>query len=334
MVAMGHTGTINRMKQAGIMRAEGDAWHTTGTFTNLLLDAINKELRDGYEEPVFTWDIWARQGTSVQDLKTINRIQFSEFPDLQDVAEGEKYPERKTSDAKESYKPQKKGGLFTITWETVVNDDLDAISRIPQMQGVAARRKQNKSVYQVLFDNATMADTGALFNSTAVTTAGGHNNLTGSGTAISETSLNVAYAAMMVQPNLGGEIVGAVPKYLIVPAAISATALQTVTSLTPPTVGGSAPGTSNTKNLYGPGGARQLEVIVEPQLDANSATAWYLAADKSTIDTVELTFLAGEETPVLESEWQMETDVFSYKIRQTYGVHAIDWRGLYKNPGA
>jgi hypothetical protein len=86
------------------------------------------------------------------------------------------------SDAKESYKIAKYGNMFTITWETVVNDDLDAISRIPAMQGAACRRLQNQTVYGVLTSNPTMSDTGALFNATAQTTAGGHANLdTGAG---------------------------------------------------------------------------------------------------------------------------------------------------------
>ena len=326
LVAMGHSPTISRMRHSGIMRAT-DAGHTTGTFTNLLLDAMNKSLVDGYEEATFTWDMWARQGNSTADLKAIHRIRYSEFPDLQDIPEGKLYPEGKTSDAKESYTPQKKGRVLTITWETIVNDDMDAISRVPAMQGTAARRKQNKSVYAELTDNAALSDGVALFHST-------HGNLAGSGAVISEATLNAAYAAMMVQTNLGGEIIGVIPRYLIVPAAISATALQTTVSVTPPTVGGSTPGTSGTINLYGPSGSRQLEVIVEPQLDANSTTAWYLAAEKSQIDTVELTFLEGEESPVLESEWDFDSDVYKYKIRQTYGTKALDHRGLYKNPGA
>lgn len=325
MVSLGHPGTISRMQHTGIMRS-GTAWHTTGTFLNLLLDAKNKSLVDGYEEAPFTWGRWARQGNSVSDLKQIHRIRYSEYPDLKDVPEGKPYPEGKTSDAKESYSPRKKGSIMTTTWETIVNDDMDAISRVPQMQGTAARRKQNKSIYAELTDNEAMADDVPLFHSS-------HFNL-GSAAAISEASLNAAYAAMMVQKNLGGEIIGVVPKYLIVPAAISATADQFVTSATPPTVGGSSVGTSGTNNLYGPNGNRRLEVIVEPQLDSASTTAWYLAADNTQVDTVELTFLEGEENPVLESEWDFNTDVIKDKVRQTYGTKAIDWRGLYKNPGA
>jgi hypothetical protein len=48
---------------------------------------------------------------------------------------------------------------------------------LPQKMGNAMKRKMNRLSYQRLKDNPTMADTGALFNSTAVTTAGGHNNL-------------------------------------------------------------------------------------------------------------------------------------------------------------
>lgn len=326
-VAMGHKRTIERLQHTGEIRRDGNVWHTTGTLSNLMLDAQNKTLLAGYEESPVTWQMWARQAPSAADLRTIYRTKFSEAPDPSVVPEGKPYPEGKTSDAKESYKIEKYGEIFSVTWETIVNDDLDALSRIPQMHGAACRRKQNKVVYAVLTDNAAMADEVALFHAS-------HSNLAGSGAVISETTLNAAYAAMMVQTNLGGEIINVVPRYLIVPAAISATALQTMVSVTPPTVGGSAAGTSGTVNLYGPNGARQLQVVPEPQLDSNSATAWYLAAENSQVDTVELTFLQGEESPVLEQEWDFDTDTYKNKVRQTFAAAAIDHRGLYKNPGA
>jgi hypothetical protein len=73
---------------------------------------------------------------------------------------------------------------------------------------------------------------------------------------------------------------------------------------------------------------------VEPLLDANSSTAWYLAANNSQVDTVEITFLEGEQSPVLESEWDFDKDVYKNKVRQTFGVAPIDYRGLYKHNGA
>jgi len=329
LVAMGHPGTMNRF------RIQRDAYHTTGSFSNLLLDAANKTLLAGYEEAPYTWNMWARDAGTVADFKNINRIRFSEMGTPEMVPEGKEYKDAGMSDAKETYKINKYGNLFTVTWETVVNDDLDAISRIPAMQGAACRRLQNQAVYGVLTSNPTMADTGALFNATAQTSAGGHANLdTGAG-APSVTTLNAAFVKMMTKKGLRSDVILNIqPAFLIVPAALSATALQLIGSIADPSVGGSAAGNSNTKNIYGPNGDRPLKVIVEPLLDANSATAWYLAANNSQVDTVEITFLEGEQSPVLENEWDFDKDVYKYKVRQTFGVAPIDFRGLYKHAGA
>ena len=329
LVAMGHPGSMNRF------RIQRDAYHTTGSFSNLLLDAANKTLLAGYEEAPYTWEMWARNAGTTADFKNLNRIRFSEMGTPEMVPEGNTYPDAAMSDAKETYKINKYGNMFTITWETVVNDDLDAISRIPAMQGAACRRLQNQAVYGVLTANAAMADTGLLFNATAQTTAGGHANLATGAGAPSVTTLNTAYISMMTKKGLRSDVILNIqPAFLIVPAAISATALQLLGSIADPSVGGSASGNSNTKNIYGPNGDRPLKVIVEPLLDANSSTAWYLAANNSQVDTVEITFLEGEQSPVLENEWDFDKDVYKYKVRQTFGVAPIDYRGLYKHAGA
>ena len=329
LVAMGHPGTANRF------RIQRDAYHTTGSFSNLLLDAANKTLLAGYEEAPFTWNMWARDAGTTADFKNINRIRFSEMGTPEMVPEGKEYKDAGMSDTKETYKINKYGNMFTVTWETVVNDDLDAISRIPAMQGAACRRLQNQAVYGVLTANAAMADTGTLFNATAQTTAGGHANYASGAGAPSVTTLNTAYISMMTKKGLRSDVILNIqPAFLIVPAAISATALQLLGSIADPSVGGSTAGNSNTKNIYGPNGDRPLKVIVEPLLDANSSTAWYLAANNSQVDTVEITFLEGEQSPVLENEWDFDKDVYKYKVRQTFGVAPIDFRGLYKHNGA
>jgi hypothetical protein len=117
---------------------------------------------------------------------------------------------------------------------------------------------------------------------------------------------------------------------LIVPISVSAGALQLVGSLADPGAGGSAAGNSNSLNIYGPNGSRPLQVIVEPVLEAYSTTGWFMAADYASVDTVEVSFLQGEESPVLENEWDFNTDTYKYKVRQTFGVAAVDWRGVYK----
>ncbi len=318
--AIGDPKALARMR---IQRSD-PAYHTTGSFANLLMDAANKTLLAGYEEAPYTWNAWARQAGSVDDFKNINRIRFSESPDLEHVPEHSEYPEGVMSDSKESYRVEKFGKTFSVTWETVVNDDLDAISRIPAMHGNAARRTQNKKVYEVLTSNPTMGDGQALFSASHAS----GDNTSGASAAPSVTTLNAAFVKMMLQKGLNSDaILNIIPRYVIVPVALSATVLELFGSLSYV----AANTNSNVKNIYGPGGERPLTPIIEPQLDASSASVWYMAADPSQIDTVEISFLSGEESPVLENEWDFDKDCYKYKIRQTFGVKAIDWRGLFRN---
>lgn len=320
-IARAAIGDPKALARMNIQRSD-PAYHTTGTFANLMLDAANKTLLAGYEEAPYTWNLWARQAGSVDDFKAINRIRFSESPDLEHVPENSSYPEGVMTDSRESYKVEKFGKTFSVTWETVVNDDLDAISRIPAMHGNAARRIQNKKVYEVLTSNPTMGDGFGLFSASHVS----GDNTQGAG-APAVSTLNTAFVKMMLQKGLNSQtVLSVVPRYLIVPVALSATALELFSSLSY----NAANNNEGVRNIYGPGGERSLTPIIEPVLDGASSAAWYLAADPGQIDTVELSFLSGEESPVLENEWDFDKDCYKYKIRQTFGVKAIDWRGLLR----
>jgi hypothetical protein len=318
LVAMGHEPTIRRLR---IQRSEM-AFHSTGSFANLMLDAANKTLLAGYEEAEYTWNVWARTASPVADFKNINRVRFSEAPSLEMVPELGDYPEGKMSDSKESYKVEKFGTVFTVSWETIVNDDLDAISRVPAMQGNAARRTQNAKVYEVLTSNPLMGDGFTLFSASHPS----GSNISGSAGAPGVGTLNTAFTAMRKQKGLNGSVaLNLAPKFLIVPVDYEATAMELFSSISY----NAANNNEGVKNIYGPGGQRSLTLVADAVL--TNTTTWYLTADTSRIDTIELAFLQGEESPVLENEWDFDKDAYRYKIRQTFGVKAIDWRGVFRN---
>jgi hypothetical protein len=322
-IALAAMGSPSVQRRYNIERA----YHTSGMFGNILLDAVNKTLLEAYEEAPVTYSQWVRTAPAVQDFKAINRIRFSEAPDLEVVPEARPYKQLPMTDSKETYRIEKYGGIFTVSWETVVNDDLDAISRIPAMHGNAARRKVNKVCYNVLTSNPVMGDGNGLFSASHAS----GSNFANASAAPSVATLNTSFVAMMKQTGLTpGTIINVVPRYLIVPVGQSAAALQLISSIADPLAGGTAAGNANTNNIYGPSGMRPLNVIIEPILDSFSSTAWFLAADYANVDTVELSFLQGEESPVIENDWDFDTDVYKYKVRQTFGVAAVDWRGLYK----
>ena len=65
-----------------------------------------------------------------------------------------------------------------------------------------------------------------------------------------------------------------------------------------------------------------------------SETAWYLAASPNQIDTIEYAYLEGQQGAYIETRNGFDVDGVEIKCRLDFGAKAIDWRGLYKNPGA
>jgi hypothetical protein len=318
---MGHPQAIRRHRQI-IMR---DAYHTTGSFGNLLLDAVNKTLLASYEEAEYSYTIWARQGASTADLKAIHRMRFSEFPNLDMIAENQKYPDKQMTDSKETYRPDKYGAMLTFSWEAFINDDLDAFSKGPVMMGNAAKRTLNQKVYEVLTANDAMGDGVALFGSHA-----SGSNTSGAAAAPSVTTLNAGFAAMRRQKGLNSTVsINVAPRFLIHGPAYEATVDELLVS----TSYNAANNNEGVKNIYGPDGPQKRRLV--PVCDnalGDTNTDWFLAADQAQgVDTVEYTFLQGEESPVIDQEEDFDTDTYKFKIRQTFGVKAIDWRGLYRN---
>lgn len=304
--------------------SDGQAFHTTGNFANLLLDAQNKTLLKGFENTPSTYQIWARNAGTTKDFKAINRARLGEVGNLPTVPENANYTDLSVSDAKESYKVEKHGGVVSLTWETVVNDDLNAFSRMVQLQGSAARRTINKSVYDLLFSNPTMSDGVALFHASSH----GANLVT---TDFSADGLSAAYAVMMMQTGINSDVIlGLMPKFLLHSVTDSAAVNVLLNSISDVV---ESAANSGTVNIYGPTGPRRLTPIMEPLIEQNDPDSWYLAASSDECDTIEYTFLEGEETPVFEQETAFIQDAVKYKVRQTWGVGVIDYRGLYKSAG-
>jgi hypothetical protein len=83
-----------------------------------------------------------------------------------------------------------------------------------------------------------------------------------------------------------------------------------------------------------PQSIRSLAVIAEPRLDTVSQTGWFLTASPAQIDTLEYAYLEGQQGAYIETRNGFDVDGVEIKCRLDFGAKAIDWRGLYKNPGA
>lgn len=294
----------------------------TSDFSTLFANVANKRLRSAYDENAGTYALWARRAPNAPDFKNMSVVQLAGAPDLLQTNEAGEFKYGAMSDGGETYAMLTYGRIVSLTRQAIVNDDLRAFERMVSAFGFAARRLENRTVYAQLTANANLADGGALFNATAATTAGGHANLI-TGSALAIGTLGTGRTSMRLQKGLQSEELNLAPSYLIVPAALEQTAYQLTSS-------NYVPSTKAEVNEFRVGGRTAVTPVVEPVLDANSATAWYLAAANSQVDTVEYCYLDGAEGPVIESEVGFETDGVSYKCRLDFAAKAVDYRGLLK----
>lgn len=307
-------GLSTREIAKGALGAKVRGAHHTSDFPLLLVDSFTRTLRAQYALYPRTFEAWARRST-MPDFREITRVQLSgligNFDEVQELGE---YKAGTFSEASEKYKLAKFGKIVGISWEAIINDDLSAFTRVPQAFAMKAAQKQSDLVYGILTGNPAMGDAIALWN------AATHKNYTSTGTALSETSLDVAYQLFRTQKSIEGDFLNLSPKFLIVGPKNELIARKlTSTNYTP------AKQTDiSVAALTG------LQLIVEPRITDYS---WFLVADPAMIDTVEYSFLDGEEELFIEQKEGFDVDALQIKARMVFGTKAIDWRGMYKNAG-
>lgn len=318
-------------EKAGVRGFRGDnPYHTTGSFANLTLDAINKNMMVGYQEVPATWRGPMRQGDSVADFKNINRMRLGGIPNLPVWNDTDEPNKTTMADAKETYAVEARSIGVDFSYKLLVNDDMSALTRTPLSLGDAAARTVNAVAWSQVTSNPTMSDGVALFS--AASGARKRSNLTTGAGAPSVTTLGTLTNLMRQMRgentpdgNEGPDILNLQPAYIVGPSALETTILQLVNSAYDPS--------SSVNNMvYNP--SRTLVPVIEPLLDAASTTAWYLFAAPVRIDTVEVTFLQGQETPQVRSVMDEHTLAMTYYVLQSVAAKPLNHRGIQRHNNA
>ena len=293
------------------------ALHTTSDFPAILAAVTNKTLRDAYEAAPRTFPPLARRATAA-DFKDMHRLQLGEAPQLEKVNESGEFKRGSLGEGKESYRVETWGKVIGITRQVIINDDLDAFTRIPALFGTAAATLESDVVWGIVTSNPNMADGVTLFHAN-------HKNLAGTGTALDVANLGKARAQMAKQTGLDGKTVLNIrPAFLVVPSSLELTAEQLIAQNLVP---------AKSTDVV-PQSIRSLGIIAEPRLDPTSgAVPWYLFASPSSIDTIEYAYLEGQDGVYIETRIGFDVDGVEVKARLDFGAKAIDWRGLFKNAG-
>lgn len=299
--------------------ARSAGMHSSSDFPNLLSNLANKSLRAAYAEVPSEWKRLSRQA-SAQDFKPMNRLQIGEAPQLEKVNEHGEFKRGTITEGKETYAVEDYGKIFAITRKALINDDLSAFDRLPMLFGRQAAELEAQKAIGLLLANPTMGDGNQLFSVAHANTSTG---------AISIANLAAAQLALVKMVGLDGRtLVGNRPRFLFVPAALHVTALQFTAQIQP-----------NASGSVNPFVGMFEAVISEPRLDvgadgqAGDAVKWFMCGDPRSVDILEHAYLAGQEGVYLETKEGFEVDGMQMKVRHTFGVAVLDWRGIVRSTG-
>lgn len=310
---------------------------TTSNMSSIVKNTLNLKLAAEYSRRHQWWDSVAL----TEELDTIDPatlVRTYGLSTLPDVNEGAAYLPEDWTDDEETASFIKKGKVVEVTLETLLKDKTNSIRRIPSLLSNAWYNTVSNLVATVFTTNTAagpvLSDTGALFNATAVTTAGGHANLLTTALGTTNAAYAAARLAMRKQTDqaLGaGSRLMIIPRYLLVPVDLEGAAKQI--KLTEESREASDPGPYS----------GEFDVVVVPEwTDAND---WAIVADPMLWPAIYLFFLRGNRTPSLfgsdsETAGSMFTnDTMRWKVRMmtwqfstTYTCAPVaDFRPLHKN---
>lgn len=327
---------------------------STSDFTLLFGDVIDRQLLASYQTRPVQWPSMAKRGR-VRDFRTVKRYTLDGGEAVLDpVKELAPYTARAVTDGSYSYAVGKYGDMISISWETLVNDDLDAMADLPTKLGNAARRTEERFA-AALFSGS--AGPNATFFSTA------HKNVinatvTGTGAPtnppLTIQGLQYGLQTMGQQVDADGGPIYVEGVTLVVPPALEVAANNIVNATEIMAATGGGDGTGNDQLRVTNWMRNRVTVSVNPWLPiintTNGNSAWYLFADPSVgRPAMEIGFLIGHETPelwvkspnaqrvgggpVAPEEGDFEHDAVQYRVRHVVGGTLMDYKSSIASNG-
>ena len=282
--------------------------HATSDFPLITADAVNKTLLRSYDDmlAVQTWRPLVDE-TSVADYKAISNVRLGESPDLEKLPEGAAPEYGTLSEQGDSYVVEDYAKGLALTKKLIINDDLRAFSRQVSRFGSSAARKESEIFWSVF-------QSGQVFGDDLYTV--GRGNLE-TGTDLDIAGLSKLRANMRKMKPIDSQdplnIMGA---YLVVSDDLETQAEQILNQTM------IADQVANVNPFAG-----KLQLIVDSRL-ANGA--WYVTADKAMVDLFEIAYLNGRRAPQVDQMIDFDTKSLKIRCEHSFGIKALDYRGLQK----
>jgi hypothetical protein len=319
----------------------GDRWArlrlqealTTSDFSTLFGDVIDRTILANYAETPYSWSSYCKRAT-IQDFRLAKIFRVDRGSAVLDgpllpnsygasgsgptgLEQASEYPMRKRVASDYTDQLYKFGARMDFAWETLINDDLDALKDTPALFGRAARRTEEERATKLysgsggpnstFFSNANKNVVNATVLPNLSTFFGLSNN-----PHLSITSLQAAMVIMANQVDLDGMPISIEGATLVVPPSLKITAMNIVNAVQ--VWMNDQGGTYGDPNSNSAIGLQRLitenwaKSIVKIAVNyfapivntTNGNSAWYLFSDPNNgRPALQQSFLRGHESPEL-----------------------------------
>lgn len=265
-------------------------------FPILFADVLDRQMLGAYQATTPTWRSYCRTST-VPDFRSVKRFAVDGAESvLDEVAELGPYTQKSLSESKDEFSVKKYGRRIDLSWEALINDDLDAFRSIPARLARAAQRSESKFATSLFVD--TKGPHASLYTKEVNII-----EIEGKQPALSLTSLAAARTLLSEAVDEDGEPIVIDMVTLVIPPALEVTAENILNALTirMKEAGGSEKQELEARNWM----SGRFTLQVEPYIPhvaskENGNTSWFLFATPSTgRPALEVGFLRGYEAPSL-----------------------------------
>jgi len=338
---------------------------TTSDFPILFGDILDRQMLATYREIIPTWQPIARRRV-VRDFRGAKLLKplIGLGGRLEPVGELAEYPEVTAEEQEpETITVAKMGKRLGISWETLVNDDLDQVSDLPRRMAQMARRTEAYMATELYV--GTAGPHGTLYsvgnaNIVNQTNAPGYPSAANN-PALSIAALGQALQVFGNQVDEAGNPIDHEAVVLVVPPALEVTAnnIMNATAIEVNTDGGTLTGLANSSGierrlLVNNWMSRRLSVVVNPYIplvaDTNGNTSWFLfGAPGSDREALAMAFLRGWEEPAIfikspnaqrvgggevsPLDGDFDLDAVTYKVRHVLGSARVDPKATVASNG-
>lgn len=306
---------------------------STSLFPLLHADSLDRQMYGAYQAAAPSWSRYVRRA-KVNDFRTVKRFANTGIRGLLKVVpELAEHERRTTQEAVYEYGVSKFEGGFGVSFEAMVNDDLDMFARLPSDLAQSAIDTEENFAAKLFCDASGP-------NATYYNAA--NDNVAATNAPLTRLSLQAALTRLLKRTDERGNPITVSAVELVVGPGLLLTAQEIVNATEYRAVSSNGDVTI----ISGNGVAANLTVSVNYQITAvattaNADTSWWLFANpNSPRPAMEMGFLRGYEAPALyekipdmrrfgggaEVMWSFDHGDAQKKVQHVLGGSFVDAR--------